>query len=285
VQVQKKYWWIIGIAVPIIVAAIGIIPQLIPKDGGRDTIYVDVVGTQFNGKVAFNNVAIAEEQSRQLGIDIPEEVVEKLHKALELAQAKNFNEAIPALESVAKIAPVPAVFNNLGAAYLAIGNKEKARGSLKKARAGAPDQETARFNLEQMENTDTSTTPDPEEIPMITDKEAEPNNEILNPNTVPLGTWIKGSVSDGQDIDYFKFGTPPIYRDVISIEVKNCSTSLKPWVRFFNQKKSEVGQSYDDTPGAVVTHSFQAQPNSAYYFFVRGYNNSYGAYTVTVTQE
>ena len=282
-EVPKKYWWVIGIAVPIVVAVIAISPKLIPKDGGRETFYVDVVGTQFNGKVAFNNVAIVAEQTRQqLGTELSAELVEKLHKALELAQLKNFNEAIPALESVAKAAPVPAIFNNLGAAYLATGNKKKAIGSFEKALSKEPDQETARFNLRQMETVATTSKPVIHEVLEKIGGEVEPNNDILNPNLVPLETWIKGTVVEGEDVDYFKFSTPPIYRDTISIEVENRSTSLQPWVRLFDQKRSRVDQSYDNTPGANLVYSFSAEPKSVFYFFLRGNAKSAGDYSVRV---
>ena len=272
-EVPKKYWWLVGIAVPVAVATIGIIPQLIPTDGGGETFYVDVVGSQFNGKVAFNNVTIVEAQTRQqLGIELPEEIVETLRKALELSQARNFSEAIPALESVAKAAPVPAVFNNLGAAYLAIGNKERAISSFKKALSAAPDQEAARFNLKRTEG-----------IPEKISEEIEPNNEILNPNTVLLETQIKGTVNEGGDVDYFAFNTPPTYRDVINIEVENRSTSLQPWLRLFDRKKSKVDETADGTPGANLSYSFSAQPDSKHYFFVSGANSSRGDYSVRIT--
>ena len=272
-EVPKKYWWLVGIAVPVAVATIGIVPQLIPTDGGGETFYVDVVGSQFNGKVAFNNVTIVEAQTRQqLGIELPEEIVETLRKALELSQARNFSEAIPALESVAKAAPVPAVFNNLGAAYLAIGNKERAISSFKKALSAAPDQEAARFNLKRTE-----------EIPEKIGEEIEPNNEILNPNTVLLETQIKGTVNEGGDVDYFAFNTPPTYRDIINIEVENRSTSLQPWLGLFDRKKSKVSNKADGTPGANLSYSFSAQPNSKYYLFVSGANSSRGDYSVRIT--
>ena len=119
----KKWWWVIGVAVPVAVAAIAIVPHLLPKGagGGGDTFYV--AGTQFNGNVAFHNVTLVAEQARQMtGKELPDSVVESLRQAMSLVHARKFDQAIPLLESAAKAAPVPAVFNNLGAAYLATGN-------------------------------------------------------------------------------------------------------------------------------------------------------------------
>ena len=280
-KVPKKYWWVIGIAVPIIVAVIGIMPQLIPKDGGGGTFYVEVVGTQFNGKVAFNNVTIVAEQTRgQLGTELPKEVVETLRKALELAQAKNFNEAIPAFESVAKVAPVPAVFNNLGAAYLATGNKEKAIAAFE----NAPDQETARFNLRQTDHVATTTKPVTDEAQEKIGAEVEPNNEILNPNIIPLETWIEAAIAEREDTDYFRFTTPPVYRDIIQVSIENRSTTLRPALLIFNSEKSAIiYRQVRETAGANLHDSGPAGPNETYYVQVTSrYGDTSGNYKVII---
>ena len=156
----KKWWWVIGVAVPVAVAAIAIVPHLLSKGagGGGDTFYV--AGTQFNGNVAFHNVTLVADQARQMtGKELPDSIVESLRQAMSLAQAKKFDQTIPLLESAAKAAPVPALFNNLGAAYLATGNVEKARGFFEQALAGSPNEKTAHFNLSQIEHAPSS--PDP----------------------------------------------------------------------------------------------------------------------------
>ncbi|ADE13410.1 TPR repeat-containing protein [Nitrosococcus halophilus Nc 4] len=153
-QAPKKYWWVVGVAVPIVVAIITMIPD-IRKDGDSKPIYVDVVGAQFTGKVAFNNVTVIAEQALQvLGKDLPDDVVTTLRQALEFAQSKEFDKAIPLLQGAVAAAPVPAVFNNLGAAYLATGNQDKAKEYFKKAVTEAPDEETASFNLTQLPGID-----------------------------------------------------------------------------------------------------------------------------------
>ncbi len=145
-DVPKKYWWIVGIVVPIIVALITIIPNLLREKG---TIYV--AGNQFTGNVAFYNITIVNEQARQmLGKELPDNVLETLREALNLVQSREFDKAIPLLQSTVTAAPVPSVFNNLGAAYLATGNKEKAKGYFEKAISDKPDEETAKFNLRQL---------------------------------------------------------------------------------------------------------------------------------------
>ena len=150
-SVPKKWWWVGAIAVPLLVAIIAIVPHLLRQDkGGADTFFV--AGTQFNGQVAFNSVTVVTGQVRQMsGEEMPDTMLEALRKALKFIESSEFEEAIPLLESVADAAPVPALFNNLGAAYLATGRREKARSYFEKALTGSPGKETtARFNLNQI---------------------------------------------------------------------------------------------------------------------------------------
>ena len=149
-DIPKKYWWLVGIVVPIIVAIIAVVPPLLKEDAG-ETINNEVNGTQIIGDVAFNNMNIIVEQARQmLGKELPEDLLKSLHQALKFIQSKEFYKAIPALESAKSVVPVPAVFNNLGAAYLATGNKDRAKDYFEKALDRMPNEEAANFNLNQI---------------------------------------------------------------------------------------------------------------------------------------
>jgi tetratricopeptide (TPR) repeat protein len=284
-DVPKKYWWVIGIAVPVIIAIISILPNLIPKKASSGAFYVDVVGTQFNGQVAINNVSVVAEQAREkLGGELPKEVLEMLSKAIELTQANNFNAAIPVLESVAKAAPVPAVFNNLGAAYLATGNKAKAANAFDKALAIEPDQESARFNLSQTDPVPANGNPIVTELQINNSSEVEPNNEILTPNTIPLETWIDGVKTEQGDNDYYRFTSPATYRDIILISIENKSTTLIPQIRVFNKNKADIsGWKSNNTEGSNLQYSFSSAPNETYYVQLTSpYGTTNGAYKVII---
>lgn len=152
-RVPQKWWWVVAIAVPILAAIITIVPLLFPQDrGGGDTFIVIVTERNFNGQVAFNSATVVARQVRQMsGEEMPDTVLEALRKALKFVESREFDKAIPLLESVADAAPVPALFNNLGGAYLATGSREKARSYFEKALTGSPGKETtARFNLNQI---------------------------------------------------------------------------------------------------------------------------------------
>ena len=93
----------------------------------------------------------------------------------------------------------------------------------------------------------------------------EPNNDILSPNTIPLKDSVYREIADKSDTDYFRFTTPPYYRDIVEVEIENRSTTLAPELHVFNQVKSEIAHRYDTTKGANLRYSFPAEPNSVYY--------------------
>lgn len=147
-DVPKKYWWIAAIVVPIVAAIITITPYFLKEKG-----ITYVAGSQFTGNVAFNNITIVAEQARQmLGKELPDNVLETLREAFNFVQSRQFDKAIPLFQSAATIAPVSAVYNNLGAALLATGNQEKAKEYLEKARDIMPDEKTVSYNLNQIAN-------------------------------------------------------------------------------------------------------------------------------------
>ena len=147
---SKKWWWLVGVAVPIAVAVIAIVPDLLQKRASGEADTFRVIGTQFNGEVTFNSVSIVLEQARRAGQELPDSVVETLRQAVHLAQARQFDAAIPLLESVADAAPVPALLNNVGAAYLATGDRERAEEYFEQALARSPEERSAQFNLSQL---------------------------------------------------------------------------------------------------------------------------------------
>jgi hypothetical protein len=150
-EYPRKYWWLVLIIVPILVAIIQLVPDFDKDEGKSDdgVIHVQVSGPQFNGDVAFNTVNVVMEQAERTLQEIPKGVVERLQQAMDLLQSRNFEKAIPLLQSAAQTTAVPALFNNLDAAYLATGNLQRATEYVEKARTGS-DEEAAAFNLKQI---------------------------------------------------------------------------------------------------------------------------------------
>ena len=84
-EIPKKYWWSVAIVVPVVIAVIGIVPQFLPKGGSgskTDSFHINVVGTQFNGEVAFNNVTVVADY--QHPVHAPIRVVASRHRAIPL---------------------------------------------------------------------------------------------------------------------------------------------------------------------------------------------------------
>ncbi len=276
----KKYWWLIGIVVPIIIAIIGIAPKFMSKKGNDESFHVNVVGTQFNGRVAFNDITIVAEQTRQkLGIELPQNLLADLQKALNLVKAKNFTDAIPVLESVAEAAPVPAALNNLGAAYLATGNKDKAISTFEKSLTLSPKLETAQFNLGQLTpEKDKSNT---KTVQFIGNSEQEPNDSILQANIIKIGQKVGAEISKTDDHDFFKFQYTAELRDKVNITFENKSTSLRPNVKIYDKNKSEVLDRYNGTYGANLEIILSMDPGSEFYIQVLPYDSS-GKYLLSM---
>jgi tetratricopeptide (TPR) repeat protein len=158
---SKKWWWLAAVAVPVAVAIIAILPDMIPPDNesGGDTFRV--IGSQFNDEVTFNTFNVVMDQAGQAGIELSERELTTLRQAFDLLQDRRFDAAIPLLESLEQAVPVPAVLNNLGAAYLATGSTNQAKGAFERALSEAPDQESARSNLTKI---DVEANPEPEPV-------------------------------------------------------------------------------------------------------------------------
>ena len=157
----KKWWWLVAVAVPVAVAIIAILPDMIRSSngGGGDTFRV--IGSQFNDEVTFNTFNVVMDQAGQAGIELSEPELTTLRQALDLLQERRFDAAIPLLESLEQAVPVPAVLNNLGAAYLATGSTNQAKSAFDRALSEAPDQESARANLTKI---DVEADPEPEPV-------------------------------------------------------------------------------------------------------------------------
>ncbi len=147
IATPKKWWWLVAVAVPIAVAVIAIVPNMLGTGagGGGDTFRV--IGTQFTDEVTFNAFNVIVDQANQAGIELSDGELETLRQALNLAQARQFDAAIPLLESLEELAPVPAILSNLGAAYLATGDREAARSYLQATVARDPKERAAQINL------------------------------------------------------------------------------------------------------------------------------------------
>lgn len=134
---RRWRWWVVGVAVPIIVGTIAILPQI----RRSDRIVIRVDNKNHQGNVSFSTVNFVIEQARQSGGEVSEDVENILRQATRFVEAGEFDKAIPLFETAMRSVPVPAIVNNIWAAYLATGKPEKVEQNLKKAVARLPETE------------------------------------------------------------------------------------------------------------------------------------------------
>jgi len=114
-------------------------------------------------------------------------------------------------------------------------------------------------------------------------REVEPNNDILNPNEIPLNATIDAAIDSPSDVDFFTFSSPGPRRDYIDIVVSNGSTTLAPEITVYKSDKGTLNSTYNATPGGDASYSFAAQPSSRFYVRVSSrYGSSSGSYRLAV---
>ena len=128
-NVPRKYWWVVAVAVPVLVAVIAIVPGLLRSSsaaaGDGNTANTTITGN--NNTVSFDysthntfvtNVnVIAREYELQTGRPLSDDLRAQIEAAVNTAKESNHTESIRLLEKVAEVAPVPAIYNNLGVEY------------------------------------------------------------------------------------------------------------------------------------------------------------------------
>jgi hypothetical protein len=135
-KVPRKYWWVVAVAVPLLLALIAIAPGLLKSSSGSaggagstttttTTNTANIAGD--NNTVSFDysthntfvtNVnVIAREYELQTGRPLSDDLRAQIEGAVKAANESNHTESIRLLEKVAEVAPVPAIYNNLGVEY------------------------------------------------------------------------------------------------------------------------------------------------------------------------
>jgi hypothetical protein len=144
----RKYWWVVVVAVPIIVAAIAVVPGLVKSSDGADAAPVTTITGDHN-TVSFDysthntfvtNVAlIAREYEAQTGQPLAADLKRQIEHAVKAALANDHAESIRLFEQVATSVPVPAVFHNLGVEYHKVQNTAASEKAFERAKAKIAD--------------------------------------------------------------------------------------------------------------------------------------------------
>ncbi len=302
-SIPRKYWWVGAVVVPIVLAVIGIVPSFVGGGGsGGESDTFDLEGAHFAGdvtmvgsQVILNQVADAATRA---------EVEASVERAVTLARTGFAEDAIALFEQIASATSSSAAYNNLGALLAASGRTEEAEAAFKEAIARDPKSAAVSTNLARLQAStgyldEALRTLDAAGPGRGTEElrreiarklesgsvEAEPNDDILSPNRLPLSTPAQGSIAGRSDVDFFTFQAPGGPRDVLEARVTNGTTVLKPRVRIFKADKSALSGTsrwgHEVTAGQDVSHRFVATPEARYFLAVDGVGGT-GRYEVEV---
>lgn len=118
----------------------------------------------------------------------------------------------------------------------------------------------------------------------ITSREAEPNNSLLVPNSMQLGNWIEGEISELGESDFFVIRTPEIHRDFVLLELQNKSTTLAPQAIIYSSDKNQITRTYNGTHGGNLNYRFLVAPAQTYYVQVHEFrHNRKGKYLLRLS--
>lgn len=154
----KKYWWVVVVAVPIVIALIGVVPRLTGGSGDtRPPAGISVVGdgnTVIGSMTVVNNITvIAREVEKYTGQALSDDLKRLIEQALALTARNDAAASVKLYEQIASRAPVPAIFNNLGVAYAHTQNAAASEKAFTQAIEKDPSNQIARTNLEVAQKT------------------------------------------------------------------------------------------------------------------------------------
>ena len=189
----------------------------------------------------------------------------------------DYGQAAEMLELIARKAAVPAVFNDLGLAYLALNDRRNAINSFRDALSRDVDYQQVRQNLERLKEIGFDAAPLTHEI--------EPNNTLLLANIIAPAKPVEGEVMAAvSDVDFLKVVTPPVPRDALSIEVAPRSRILQPMLKIYDTDRHLLEWiKGKDASGQPISVILAPAPNTTLFLEVSGFADSAGLYTVKVT--
>jgi hypothetical protein len=165
----KKYWWLVLLVLPVILALIPVLPALFKKEDktgdtqtGKGNIHqagtgngtgnvnesVNILNSDLSSKMYVTNVSIiASEYERTHGHPLTDgDLKEQIERAVAEAEAGRHTESIQLLEKLSKNVPLPAIYTSLGVEYAKTGNTDAATKAFSSAIDKDPSYELAHLN-------------------------------------------------------------------------------------------------------------------------------------------
>jgi hypothetical protein len=250
----KKYWWAGGIAVPLLVAVIGVIPAFLGGSSG-DTF---INNSRIGGDLYFTtNVEIADPAARS-----------QFEQAIAFARDGLFAEAKALFERIAPTVEAAGVYNNLAVVNAALGDDIAAQRHVRQALQIDPANEAARHNLALISRA-------------VQDQRS--NSTILTASPITIGRSLDSRLTARDDNDYFAFTAPAGTRDILRVAVDNKTATFAPSLRLFDAARAELNRTYQHTAGGQLHMEFVASPGATYYVEVAVSNGDAGDYALSVT--
>ena len=258
--------------------------------------------SDFSTKTYVINLAAIEKEYAAVKREplVDEELKKQIETALALLGDGKAAESAAAFEKVNQKISLPSLQTDLGVAYQQAGNTKAAAQTFSKVLAQDPNYGAAHHNLGVAKATrgelvearghfekagdigeSKALASTIEETIRVQDQELEPNDELSQANVLPLEKMVAANIFDRQDVDCFQVTTPPKYRDILQVLIERKSTTLRPHVNIRNRKGSSLTNSYDNTPGATLEHTFPVSPEETFFVTVSG-DSSAGRYALTV---
>ena len=179
------------------------------------------------------------------------------------------------LEQVAKVAPVPVVYNDLGVLYAELNDRARAVYAFRQALGRDASYGPVRANLQRLRGfiSDSS-------APVT--REIEPNNSPMLANLIAPDSPVDGEITAGTgDSDTFRIDAPPPPRDILAVEITNHSATLSIGLRVYDGDQRLTGWGKPPQPaGAPLTVYLSPAPSSTLYLQVWGPPETSGAYTL-----
>ena len=209
----RKYWWLVPS-----LAVVGLIGYVATGPKWSRAHIETPKGRPITGYLADVRV-MSREYEHFYGKPLNNAEVEtRFEMANKSVAEKDYTNAVGFLEQVAKVAAVPAVFNNIGVLYAELSDKSRSANAFREALARDLDYQPVRLNLDRLKDV-MALGADP------VSRELEPNNAPMSANLMAPGKPVQGEIEAAvNDLDFFRITTPPAPRDLISIEITNRST-------------------------------------------------------------
>lgn len=222
--------------------------------------------------------AVRQEYARFYGKPLKNPAVENLvRQAEQRARQRDYPGAADLLETAARQAAVPAIFNNLGVLYARLRDPSRAASAFGDALARDIDYQPVRANLKRLPGFAANA------VGPVT-REVEPNDTNFLANPIAPGKAADAEIAAGRnDWDCFRLIAPAAPRDILGVEIENRSKTLVPVLVIYDSGDRRLDWGKEERqPGSSLVQYMSPAPNTTLFLNVHGYENTGGAYTLAV---